>query len=122
MSELTIDYNEAAKDISCMRCGQDTRSIYFEKEEEFRCGKCDDAIMTTEQYRELFQTTADEISKELRKLFIREGETILNRDVLREVTKTRPGGGLCPNCDVRLIGKANYCGKCGQKVGWKVYE
>lgn len=52
----------------------------------------------------------------------REEKLILNRDILREVTKIMPGGGHCPNCDVRLIGKANYCGKCGQKVGWKVYD
>jgi len=36
-----------------------------------------------------------------------------------EVTDLKSGGGNCPSCSVRLIGKANYCGRCGQRVGWK---
>ncbi len=39
----------------------------------------------------------------------------------KEIDKTIPGGGYCPSCEVKLYGKANYCGKCGQRIGWKVY-
>ena len=48
-------------------------------------------------------------------------EELREKQDKKEVTKTVPGGGKCPSCDVRLIGKANYCGKCGQRIGWKVY-
>jgi len=41
--------------------------------------------------------------------------------VKKEVTNLSPGGGQCPSCDIRLMGKANYCGRCGQRVGWEVY-
>lgn len=48
-------------------------------------------------------------------------ERLRDKRTKMEITETLPGGGKCPACDVRLIGKANYCGKCGQRVGWKVY-
>lgn len=49
-------------------------------------------------------------------------ERLRVKQTLREITDKIPGGGLCPSCKVRLIGKAKYCGKCGQRIGWKIYE
>lgn len=42
------------------------------------------------------------------------------KQVIKQVTEKMPGGEKCPSCNVRLIGKANYCGKCGQRIGWKI--
>ncbi len=44
------------------------------------------------------------------------------KQVTKEVVVVMPGGGICPSCEVRLVGKANYCGKCGQKIGWGCYS
>lgn len=48
-------------------------------------------------------------------------ERLREKQTKKEITETVPGGGICPSCRVRLIGKAEYCGKCGQRIGWKVY-
>lgn len=50
-----------------------------------------------------------------------ENERLSAKQIKKEITETLPGGGKCPSCDVRLIGKADYCGKCGQRIGWEVY-
>lgn len=28
------------------------------------------------------------------------------------------GGGYCPSCEIKLYGKAKYCGTCGQRLDW----
>lgn len=33
-------------------------------------------------------------------------------------TKRFTGGGYCPSCEIKLWGKAEYCGKCGQSLDW----
>lgn len=44
------------------------------------------------------------------------------KQIVNEVTTTVPGGGNCPSCTMRLIGKANFCGECGQAIAWTVYD
>jgi len=60
------------------------------------------------------------INEDIPKL-LAEIERLRDKQIKKEITETIPGGGKCPSCDVRLIGKANYCGKCGQRIGWQVY-
>lgn len=48
-------------------------------------------------------------------------ERLKQKQRKKEIISTIQGGGICPSCNVRLIGKANYCGKCGQRIGWGVY-
>lgn len=49
-------------------------------------------------------------------------EELQEKQLKKEITQTILGGGKCPSCSVRLYGKANYCGKCGQRIGWKFTE
>lgn len=48
-------------------------------------------------------------------------EELREKQIKKEITEAILGGGKCPSCNVRLYGKANYCGKCGQRIGWRVY-